>query len=269
MKNGLGRRGVSLALAAMVLAPLVFSLLFYPTAHMELKNLPFGVLSLDEGVETPMGQTNIGDAMVEAMEGGASSMMSGMLSRMVILMPLLTCSLLAGALVAMGLKVRAGETAGVRAKRYVASLAVDAVAALVLVCMLFWVITFVAGLPVEFGPFAGYCWLVSFLLMAFFGGLACIRGRVAAVVGALILVLGMTSAYLPVEAMPAFWQDWVVPWAPEYYMGNGLREVVFAGGSVFNSGAACVGICAAVGVCCAALGIGMGNKLAEHGRKQR
>ena len=30
MKNGLGRRGVSLALAAMVLAPLVFSLLFLP-----------------------------------------------------------------------------------------------------------------------------------------------------------------------------------------------------------------------------------------------
>lgn len=85
------------------------------------------------------------------------------------------------------------------------------------------------------------------------------RGRLAGIVGALILLLGMTSAYLPFEALPVFWQDWVAPWVPELYMGNGLREVVFAGGSAWNAGTVCAGIYGLVGACVAATVIGTGG----------
>lgn len=400
----IGKRGVALAIAATIVLPLALSLMFYPAAHMELKGLPFGILSLDAGVQTPAGEMNAGEAMVEKIESGglagamagsdaadgssalsdaveirafdsqedldrafegnelygaivipedfsalqakylmsaqpsalgdgaaalagqqagaaeqdgmdamekpsiqviidyakspmvASQMqagmasalsawsdqvdvdvvtinegpaadgvgggnpMGGMLSQMVVLMPLLICSVIAGVFAVKGLGVRDRESASKRVRAYAATLAVDAVAAAALSLMLYWVISCVAGLPADFAGFFGYCWLSSFFLMAFFGGLACIRGRLAVPVGVLIVLLGLTSGYLPVEAMPTFWVDWVVPWAPEYYLGNGLRDVVFAGGGIWNEGTACVGVYALVGLCAAAFGIGIAGR---------
>lgn len=202
----------------------------------------------------------IDEGPAASVDVGGGNPMGGMLSQMAVLMPLLICSIVAGVLAVKGLGVRDRETASGRAKAYAATLAVDAVAAATLSLMLFWVISFVAGLPADFAGFFGYCWVASFFLMVFAGGLACVRGRLAIVVGALILLLGMTSAYLPVESLPAFWRDWVVPWAPEYYLGNGLREVVFAGGAVWNAGTACTGVYALVGLCFAALGIGVAGR---------
>ena len=41
------------ALLIGIVAACVMSVMFYPMANMEMKGLPFAVLSLDEGVETP------------------------------------------------------------------------------------------------------------------------------------------------------------------------------------------------------------------------
>lgn len=402
--TGIGKGGVALAIIATVVLPLALSLLFYPAARMELKDLPFGVLSLDAGAQTAVGEMNAGDAMVEKIESGelagvivglddsykdpalsdvivfrtfdsqedldrafednelygaivipenfsslqtkslmwaqsfvlddkaaafigqqadvavqggedamekpviriiinyakspmvASQMqtrmpsvlsvgssqidvdvvtinegpaadsvdggnpMGGMLSQMVVLMPLLICSVIAGVFAVKGFEVRSQKDASRRVRAYAATLAVDTVAAAVLSLMLYWVISCAMGLSVDFAGFFGYCWLSSFFLMAFFGGLACVRGRLAVSVGVLILLLGLTSGYLPIEAMPAFWANWIVPWAPEYYLGNGLREVMFAGGDVWNEGTTCAGIYALIGLCVAVLGIGMMGK---------
>ena len=408
LAGDIGKKGIALAIAMTIILPLALSLLFYPVANMELKGLPFGVLSLDKGATTPTGDINIGDTLVEKIESGeladsidessgnsssstsetisftkydsqealdeaiengelygaiiipedftelqvkammasqasqatqaaqvstagaaqapAESManqdvekptlqivinyaksplvatqmetgmasmfsmaegqfdvevsvvnegaaanaessnanpMAGMLSQMVVLMPILICSIIAGIFIVKGFGLNKRKLAAERIRFYVASLVANAIVAAVLSLMMFWVITCVAGIPADFSGFFGYCWIVSFFLMTFFGGLASLRGRLAAVVGLLILLLGMTSAYLPVEALPAFWQDWVVPWAPEYYMGNGLREVIFAGGSVWNAGTQCTGIYALVGVCVAFLSIAVQGKLAK------
>lgn len=437
-----GKRGIAIAAVIAVILPLAIGLLFYPVANMQLKDLPFGVLSLDAGAQTPSGELNVGDTVVEQIESGefaetlASSSddtgstsvsdmvsfrvfdsqeeldaaldnheiygaivipenfselqakalmaeqmaaasgtgttasaaaaasganataasgtgaaaaaasdtdataataatsedvasqstaedvetptiqviidyakspmvasqleskltsaltsasdqfdvdvttinegpaaglsdngnpMAGMFSQMIVLMPLLICSIIVGVFVVKGLDVRSRKTAGRRIGTFAASLAIDAVMAALLSLVLFWAITYVAGVPADFAGFFGYCWVISLFLMAFFSGLACIRGRVAVVVGVLILLLGMTSAYLPLEALPAFWADWVVPWAPEYYMGNGLREVVFAGEGIWNAGTVCTGIYALVGICIGLLAAGLAGKKHDRG----
>ncbi|MFR1640065.1 MAG: YhgE/Pip domain-containing protein, partial [Eggerthellaceae bacterium] len=56
-----------------VLVACVMSLMFYPMANMEMKGLPFAVLSLDEGVETPQGTVNAGDTIVENISSAAES----------------------------------------------------------------------------------------------------------------------------------------------------------------------------------------------------
>lgn len=217
------------------------------------------------GIKGALGAPGMNTTLKMINEGPAqdmanTNMMAGMLSQMIVLMPLLICSIIAGALSVVSLKVRAGEHAAERAKRYAGSLALNAVASLVLSLMLYVVVRYVAGLEADMMPFVSYCWITALFLMTFFGGIGCIRGRLAAAVGVTILLLGITSAYLPFEALPAFWQDWITPWAPEFFMGNGLREVVFAGGSIWNQGTVATGIYACIGLFFGVLSVAVGNK---------
>ena len=61
MFEKLGKAKYVVPLLIGIVAACVMSVMFYPMANMEMKGLPFAVLSLDEGVETPQGDMNVGD----------------------------------------------------------------------------------------------------------------------------------------------------------------------------------------------------------------
>lgn len=65
MFEKLGKAKYVVPLLIGIVAACVMSVMFYPMANMEMKGLPFAVLSLDEGVETPQGDMNVGDTLVE------------------------------------------------------------------------------------------------------------------------------------------------------------------------------------------------------------
>ncbi|GAA3944321.1 hypothetical protein [Microbacterium soli] len=65
MIERLGPRKYAFPLLVVVLIGCVMALLFYPMLHMQPKNLPFAVLSLDEGATTPAGEVNAGEMMTE------------------------------------------------------------------------------------------------------------------------------------------------------------------------------------------------------------
>ena len=58
MLDKLGKRKYVAPLLIGVLVACVMSLMFYPMANMEMKGLPFAVLSLDEGVIAPFTSGN-------------------------------------------------------------------------------------------------------------------------------------------------------------------------------------------------------------------
>lgn len=190
------------------------------------------------------------------------SMLSGMLSQMMVLMPLMICSMLAGVFAVIGSGVRRAATAAERVRGFGLCVLVDAVAAFVIALMTYWLLACVAAIPAEIGPYLGFVWIASFFLAIFFSGCACFRGRAAVAMGVIIILLGMTSGYLPFEALPGFWQDWVCLWVPQYYLGNGLREVVFAGESIWNQGTIVCGIYAIIGVVLAPIGVTIWSRLA-------
>lgn len=64
MFEKLGKAKYVVPLLIGIVAACVMSVMFYPMANMEMKGLPFAVLSLDEGVETPQGDMNVGDTLV-------------------------------------------------------------------------------------------------------------------------------------------------------------------------------------------------------------
>ena len=55
MFEKLGKAKYVVPLLIGIVAACVMSVMFYPMANMEMKGLPFAVLSLDEGVQTPQG----------------------------------------------------------------------------------------------------------------------------------------------------------------------------------------------------------------------
>ena len=71
-------------------------------------------------------------------------------------------------------------------------------------------------------------------------------GIAGVAVPALILVLGSTTASLAYEALPGFWQNFVYPWNPLRFLGDGVRAIAFQDAGWWN--AATGGILAALAV---------------------
>ncbi len=69
-----------------------------------------------------------------------------------------------------------------------------------------------------------------------------------AIVALCALAGGMTCGVLPFEALPSFWQDWVYPWAPQHFIGEGVRAVMFRGAGAWNAGSGPLAVIGAVGV---------------------
>ena len=70
--------------------------------------------------------------------------------------------------------------------------------------------------------------------MVLIGGLANIAFGLAVLAVVCIVAFGMMTGVLPVQALPAFWQDWVFPWAPQHYVGDGLRSIMYLGTGFWN-----------------------------------
>lgn len=80
---------------------------------------------------------------------------------------------------------------------------------------------------------------------------------IAVPLGALVALclfgLGMATGAMPHEALPAFWQDWVVPWAPQNYIGQGVRSILYMGANAWNVGSGPLAITGIVGACLMAI----------------
>lgn len=65
MFEKLGKKKYAVPFVILLVMACFFSLMFYPMVHMELKDLPFAMVSLDEGVETSEGDVNIGSLVAD------------------------------------------------------------------------------------------------------------------------------------------------------------------------------------------------------------
>ena len=74
MLEKMGNRRYLIPFVAIVAIFIVFGTAFYPELHATPQDVPFAIVNLDQGVATPTGQVNMGDAMVQKMqEGGAAA----------------------------------------------------------------------------------------------------------------------------------------------------------------------------------------------------
>lgn len=89
------------------------------------------------------------------------------------------------------------------------------------------------NLPIaESGTFIS---IAAFALMTLVIGSINWAGMVGMLVPVGVLLLGLGTANLPYEFLPAFWQDWVYPWNPLRFLAEGSRALLYQGAGWWNA----------------------------------
>lgn len=160
--------------------------------------------------------------------------MGTMMSQQLLLIPTVMLSLIVGLILTRVARLKESEVK----KECVRQLAKQVVLALVFSFIIaltaYAMFAFVAGGEADFWFLVLFAWIVSFALMLLVGGLANIAFGLAVLAVVCIVAFGMMTGVLPLQAMPVFWQDWVFPWAPQHYVGDGLRSILYLGTGFWN-----------------------------------
>lgn len=93
----------------------------------------------------------------------------------------------------------------------------------------------VVGGNADFGNMTLFVWTVSFGMMLLIGGVGNVAFGLGVLVALCAIGFGMMTGVLPIQALPAFWQDWVFPWAPQHFVGDGLRAILYMNGGWWNA----------------------------------
>ncbi|MGI6104597.1 MAG: YhgE/Pip domain-containing protein [Raoultibacter sp.] len=92
-----------------------------------------------------------------------------------------------------------------------------------------------AELAIPFVEIMLFIWLASFALMMLFLCFFNLHFALGALALVTIVVCGITTALIPFELLPEFWQSWLYPWIPERFVADGLAQILYRGAEVWNS----------------------------------
>jgi hypothetical protein len=129
-------------------------------------------------------------------------------------------------------------------------LAQTGMAALV-ACLISLTVSFI--LIVEFGFGIDFATIAVYLLVAVVSLMLMILGilnwipKVGGALLVLMLLLGLVASNLPYELLPVFWQDYIYPWIPMRFLGDGIKEIFYMDGSAWNESAKTLAVIGAGG----------------------
>lgn len=172
-----------------------------------------------------------------------------------LVMPLFMLMLVMSLLTALVLWTQ--DVTGLRARHPIATAGLLVVAVVVLAALAVGLdlltVTLAGGLTLPVGELFMFLWPTACACMLVLVGLSCVALPLGAVVGIATMALGMGTAMLSAEMLPAFWADYVCPWVPQAFLGNGVRQVISFGTDPLASGWPRLAIMAAIGLVALAL----------------
>jgi len=181
---------------------------------------------LQAGISVEVEEVNTADI------GGGT--MAPMMAVQMMAMPVFIMSLIGGILLSVVVWPRNGAT---RRQRLL-----TVVKQLVVVVVLSWIVaTLGTGIDVWFGglnlpmdrlfPFV---WMAVGAMLALLVAVCDLALPLGALIGVTTFALGMSCAMLAPEMLPPFWQEWVYPWVPQHYLGDGIRGIIYLGMGPFD-----------------------------------
>lgn len=153
-------------------------------------------------------------------------------------------------------RAEAGSSRRKRAKRFGIQIAYAAGLSLCVAGLACFLMGVIGGMALPWVTVLPFLWMCSFGIMTMLLGLMTALFPLGAV-GMFVLMGTMSVGYIAPEMLPAFWHDWVLPWAPAHFVVDGVRSIVFLGEGVFNANAVWVAVCIAIGVIAAGIGLAL------------
>ena len=188
------------------------------------------------------------EAQVQTVHAGASSSATNpLLSQQLSVMPLVILSLIASVLTAIAVAPLKGTAGAARRGQAVKQLITIVVTSAVIALIVWMMVTAVGNFDLPAGAIT-FFWLASAALMALFVGLLDLWALLGALIAVAVFALGMPSGPLPAQMLPSFWQTWVYPWAPQHFIGDGVRDIAYMGAGAWPAGATQLAVICGVGL---------------------
>ena len=186
-----------------------------------------------EGVTIASAEQALKSSSAEEDEAPANPM-GTMMSQQLLLIPTVMLSLIIGLILTRVARLKELEAKKERVRQLAKQVVLALVFSFIIALTAYAMFALVAGGEADFWSLVLFAWIVSFALMLLVGGLANIAFGLAVFAIVCIIAFGMMTGVLPVQALPVFWQDWVFPWAPQHYVGDGLRSIMYLETSFWN-----------------------------------
>lgn len=322
------KRKLALPIIGLLLFALGVGILIYPVISASPKDIPLAILSLDEGTQTPQGEINIGNTLVdevagsseegspivwtkfeehsdleaameadefyaaitipkdftasniavqmgegeaaaiavtinqeknpaiaETVEATVKDMLAdndnsaeihyinpvpdgrgeGIIARQVSYILTMVLSIVCSILLYRTVKYKGSENRVQRGIKVAIGIGYAAILALCLGWFVAFYLTAIAGLALPFANTLLFVAMASFSMMAVFVGSFSWNRILGVSVLLVVVVCGLTTALLPYELLPVFWQDWLYPWVPERFIAEGLHQILYADAGIGNS----------------------------------
>ena len=186
-----------------------------------------------EGTTIASAEQALKSSSAEGEEAPANPM-GTMMSQQLLLIPTVMLSLIIGLILTRVARLKELEAKKERVRQLAKQVVLALVFSFIIALTAYAMFALVAGGEADFWSLVLFAWIVSFVLMVLIGGLANIAFGLAVLAVVCIVAFGMMTGVLPVQALPVFWQDWVFPWAPQHYVGDGLRSIMYLGTGFWN-----------------------------------
>jgi hypothetical protein len=110
------------------------------------------------------------------------------------------------------------------------------VTAVVIAMCVSFILKYEFGLGIEFGTTFGFLSIAVFCLMMLIIGVMSWNMIAGVVIFVSLMLLGLVASNLPYEIMPTFWQHYIYPWIPMRFMSDGIKDIFYMDGGIWNTG---------------------------------
>lgn len=218
-------------------------------------NSAMNTLFTQKGISAEISVENDGGYEVDA-----SSPMSLIISQQLVIIPAVIGGLICAILISRVFRIdklsKTKETAQTIGKQLVGGLICS-----LLVALCAWVlVSAICGIELPFTNSILFVWLSTFCFIVLLLGFLDIALPLGVLVAITILVLGNMLGVLPYEVLQPFWQDFVYPWVPQRFFGDGVRAVMYLGEGAINSATVPLLIAGGIGVLLMLIKLGISAK---------
>lgn len=188
------------------------------------------------GLDAQIVKINEGVMASDESDTSQTNPMSTMIAQQIAIIPVVVVSCIAGLIVSRLFKISDKTTRKQRFQCVLQQLLYSILFSLLVSLTAFAMLTYVSEVHAPALESILYMWICSLSLMTIITGLANIAFGLGVLTFACTVAFGMMLGVLPYEALPAFWCDWVYPWAPQRFFGEGIRAILYLGEGAWNCG---------------------------------